>query len=493
MSSHRKNISEADHQLVDDVISGQATQQQWQELSALIATNPDACQFYVTSVAIHAKLSRIYSLDTTTCCPDRLKTLTPSSSYASRTNRSWKPLTLLASLFGILLTVGFASLYLNSKSDHQIAHNTMERSASLLGEYEIVSSICNDQPTEKSSDEDQKYQFHSGDHLKFPCQTTRLTYESGVVMTLTGPAELIFENLSSCRLLSGKVVVHVPEGAQGFRVKTAKSEIIDYGTEFGVSVNEQGESKVAVFEGEVGVGSTGSWEQKQLYAGQGVIVDRDGNLERLVLIDQSTFSEEATPRSPIIADVQDNIRSPETYNYYRIISGSPLEDGRIYVDRVHEFNGVTEAGVPEFLQGGELLMTFNDDKVTGDFHLTLTLAQPADLYILYDKRLEIPVWLAENFTQLDDVIGVDEQTRTTGPERLGIGPGVSVDNIMSIWKRRISQPGTIVLGHNGNAFEKRNLMYSVIAQPIGGIAPHFIGKSVVPFDPILGSTLPTLD
>ena len=109
--------------------------------------------------------------------------------------------------------------------------------------------------------------------------------------------------------------------------------------------------------------------------------------------------------------------------------------------------------------------------------MKVTLAQPADLYLLYDTRLETPVWLAENFMQLEDRIGVDEQTRTTGPERLGVGAGVSVDNVMSVWKRRLPQAGSVTLGHNGMAFEKRNLMYSVIAVPIQEVTSSSAGET----------------
>ena len=468
MSSSGQHLDESLRQLVDEVIRGDATVEQYHELSVRIVSDPEACQFYVTSAAIHAKLGRVYSLETTRGL--ETKTTLPRSREKEKSHRWTKMMS--GSILAIMLSVGLISLF------SILPIPTTSAGINRIGFYEVVSSHCPSPDSQAIPDGTKQIAVYAGDRLSFACQTTRFTCANGVLMTLTGPAELQLESLESCRLFEGKIVVHVPKGAEGFRVKTAKSEVIDYGTDFGISVNEQGESKVAVFNGEVGVGSLSTGDQTQLLTGQGVTVNREGHLDRLVMIDASTFSEENSQRvSPLITNVEDNIRPSEVLNYYRIVSGAMLEDQQIYVDRVHEFNGIDQRGVPEYLRGGELLMTFNDDKVTGDFTMKVTLAQPADLYLLYDTRLETPVWLAENFMQLDDRIGVDEQTRTTGPERLGIGAGVSVDNVMSVWKRRIPQAGSVTLGHNGMALEKRNLMYSVIAVPVKGVSSSSAGEA----------------
>jgi hypothetical protein len=466
LSSSGQHLDESLRQLVDEVIQGHATVEQYHELSCRIVSDQEACQFYVTSAAIHARLGRIYSLETTRC-PD---TETTFPKPREEKSHHWTKM-MSGSILAIMLSVGLISLF------SILPGPAVPAGVKRIGFYEVVSSHCPSSDSQVTPDRTKQIAVYAGDRLRFACQTTRFTCANGVVMTLTGPAELQLESLESCRLFEGKIVVHVPKGAEGFRVKTARSEVIDYGTDFGISVNDQGESKVAVFNGEVGVGSLSTGDQTQLLTGQGVTVNREGHLDRLVMIDSSTFSEENSQRvSPLITNVEDNIRRSEVLNYYRIVSGAMLEDQQIYVDRVHEFNGIDQRGVPEYLRGGELLMTFNDDKVTGDFTMKVTLAQPADLYLLYDTRLETPVWLAENFMQLDDRIGVDEQTRTTGPERLGVGAGVSVDNVMSVWKRRIPQAGSVTLGHNGMAFEKRNLMYSVIAVPIEGVTSSSAGE-----------------
>ena len=87
----------------------------------------------------------------------------------------------------------------------------------------------------------------------------------------------------------------------------------------------------------------------------------------------------------IITPVSDNVRSLETAKYYRIIPHGFREDCRAYVDRMHEWNGVDERGLPPFLLGGDYVMTFNDDKIVTEIEIAVKISQPANLYVL-DRR-----------------------------------------------------------------------------------------------------------
>jgi hypothetical protein len=88
-----------------------------------------------------------------------------------------------------------------------------------------------------------------------------LAFLNGVVLTLEGPADL--ELISPDRVFChrGRLRARVPEGAEGFVVKSPASVVVDLGTEFGLNVEDDGKSRVMVFEGEAmaalfdGVGS----------------------------------------------------------------------------------------------------------------------------------------------------------------------------------------------------------------------------------------------
>jgi hypothetical protein len=71
----------------------------------------------------------------------------------------------------------------------------------------------------------------------------RLILEAPLTMDLTDPQRVL--------LRSGSLVATVPPKATGFTVITPSSEVVDMGTEFGVSVDKQGGSEVCVLKGEV--------------------------------------------------------------------------------------------------------------------------------------------------------------------------------------------------------------------------------------------------
>jgi hypothetical protein len=56
---------------------------------------------------------------------------------------------------------------------------------------------------------------------------------------------------SSAQLLHGTLTARVPAHAKGFTVLTPHNKVVDLGTEFGLSVDESGETTVRVFTGEV--------------------------------------------------------------------------------------------------------------------------------------------------------------------------------------------------------------------------------------------------
>jgi hypothetical protein len=77
-----------------------------------------------------------------------------------------------------------------------------------------------------------------------------IVFDGGVQLVLEGPAELRLETVAAATLLRGKVVFRGDEAAPPFDLRTPTSTLVDYGTEYAVSVGADGE-EVHVFEGEV--------------------------------------------------------------------------------------------------------------------------------------------------------------------------------------------------------------------------------------------------
>ncbi len=85
--------------------------------------------------------------------------------------------------------------------------------------------------------------------LKLASGTLEFEFECGASLRLRGPAEFAVISKSRGKLLFGELSAQVPENAHGFTIDTPSVEVVDLGTEFGVSVDRAGIADVHVFRG----------------------------------------------------------------------------------------------------------------------------------------------------------------------------------------------------------------------------------------------------
>ena len=289
------------------------------------------------------------------------------------------------------------------------------------------------------------------------------------------------------RVMRGLVKVEVAEGAEGFAVETTFAEVIDLGTVFSVAVSE-GNADVVVFDGAVDLNVAAPLEsgqpegvRKRFRAGEAVQVADDGTLSRISNVQQSTLGsdDDDLAAQSTIGLVKDNNVRDDFWSFYEIVRGGMEEDTVAFVDRRHQWNGRRQTGMPDYLVGGDYVKTFNDDKVTDELRISVSLNRPACLYVLLDQRVAPPDWLLESFEDTGDVIGVDESPYSPGdpekviPGRLAWGPGRSIDRVHSIWKRMVPEGGEVILGANGRpggngqaGLATEANMYGIVAVPI---------------------------
>jgi hypothetical protein len=306
-----------------------------------------------------------------------------------------------------------------------------------------------------------------GDVLIFENGLASLNFSCGVQVFLRGPAE--FEIVSPMRtiLRRGSLTARVEESAHGFRVDTPNSQVTDLGTEFGVSVDENGETDMVVFSGKV------AWEYlttppqdilretppipvssnaRLLTEGEAMRVTTGGELKRLSTVRNSDFplSDQVLPTStwdPVIESVSDNLREGDTAMCYRVVHQGFAEDARAFVDRPYEWNGLNaEHGLPNFLRNADYVMPFCDDKLNRQLEMRTTLNRPARVFVLIDNRVELPQWLLDDFQDTQYDVGVDESERAASWQSLGKGAGLSVDKTFSVWFRDVTEAATIVTG-----------------------------------------------
>ncbi len=83
--------------------------------------------------------------------------------------------------------------------------------------------------------------------------TIELEFGDGARVSIQGPAKFELRNRGHIHLESGNLVARIPEEALGFVVTTPEAEVVDLGTEFGLSVSEGGRTDIHVIDGLVEV------------------------------------------------------------------------------------------------------------------------------------------------------------------------------------------------------------------------------------------------
>lgn len=263
--------------------------------------------------------------------------------------------------------------------------------------------------------------LHRGDTVQLTAGSLRILFEHGTSLTLQAPAELEIQDPMLARIHRGSIRVLVAKGAEGFSIATPMAKVVDLGTEFGVRVDDNGGTDVAVFQGAVDVEGrpieNGMPQLAQrLTAGEAVRVDERGTTSRLVTVESGLFPKggsgslepSANLRPPVIQEVRDNVTRDGNYFFYEIVHAGMREDALAFVDRPeHQWNGIDRSGMPAYLLGGDYVRTFNDDKLSDELAITLQIDCPATIYLLLDDRARAPEWLINEFEHTTEKIGLD--------------------------------------------------------------------------------------
>ncbi|MBI4602768.1 MAG: FecR domain-containing protein [Planctomycetes bacterium] len=119
-----------------------------------------------------------------------------------------------------------------------------------------------------------------GRTLRIERGLAELGFRSGARLVLEGPASLELVSSSCARLIVGKATARVPGSAKGFTLLSPQGRVVDLGTEFGMAVEEDGDTRVLVFEGQVEAfpGFPGGAPASSVTLGQNdsVVLSREG-------------------------------------------------------------------------------------------------------------------------------------------------------------------------------------------------------------------------
>ena len=148
----------------------------------------------------------------------------------------------------------------------------------------------------------------------------QIEFFCGATVVLQGPAELELESSTTARLFGGQLRAQVPPVARGFLIHVDDMEVVDLGTEFGISATPDG-TGVQVFDGEVELLQPS--EQKRLVtAGHAVHRGPGGELGESTLTPDQFVDLEAL-------DSHANSQTENRYQRWRSYSQKLRKDPRL--------------------------------------------------------------------------------------------------------------------------------------------------------------------
>ena len=228
--------------LIDLCVAGDISPDQHERLQAELKSNPQARAAFREQLDVEAALR-------TWAAEDSGAGFQPAKKENSRT-ASWKltPRTTLV----IAASVAFISLgwwlWTSRSQPQQIAKAPVDSAVNRVVYVGTIGSQHDCVWRSKSAAiaggrfSTQKLSLTSG--------VAELKFDSGTNVILEGPCDFEVLDVDAAQLLAGRVVVHVTELSDGFSLTTPEATIIDDGTEYAVSLDDDA-TELHVFDGAV--------------------------------------------------------------------------------------------------------------------------------------------------------------------------------------------------------------------------------------------------
>lgn len=237
------------------------SEEERRELNDLLCGDPEACECYLEMSEIHATLAHEHgAVDLSVNPGNVLRFSSPERSTTAKSNITfWKPLIAAAAVFALLVN-GYV-FWQNGRID-QAEDSGVSGVAVLSRAVDPVWKNDGQPAQEGSTLPVGTFQLESG--------LAQLEFFSGATVIVEGPAELELISDWEIECRGGRLRAFVPEPARGFTITTPDYRAVDLGTEFALSVGDDGSSEVHVVDGEVRLDSDDGAELKLLTSGGGI-------------------------------------------------------------------------------------------------------------------------------------------------------------------------------------------------------------------------------
>jgi len=274
---------------------------------------------------------------------------------------------------------------------------------------------------------------------------------SGVLLDIAAPAHLRLHDSMHVTLLAGSVTADVGDEGKGFVIDTASARVVDLGTRFGVSLGQEGETDVAVFQGEVEVYGPGQRKKvATLHTGDAVRVHSSATVRRLVCINTRGDAFAAIARPPadaLVTSITDNVDDGGNYAFYTLQSGQMHAGARPYSTlgrpRWHPLPG---EAFPRELIGADIVGTFSPDRNDPDLELTLGVSRPCTVYLMLDERAEVPEWVRRDFVEAGFQLRSGPWSDNPVVQGMTADENGEIHLNYQVWKRTVPSAGAVKLG-----------------------------------------------
>ena len=231
---------------IDALRSGDLEPQDVSEMEEILQSDPELRRRYRARMRMESNLLSVYQSEQSVISPPAV------TKVASHPSKRWW---YLAAGAGIAATVMF-SVLMFSKNTQSTPSPTVARI-----ETQSQTSWAGTLPLTGNAE------LGPGE-IDLRTGVAEIRFASGVLVSLEAPARLKLIDPMRCRLLTGSVVVDVPDGAEGFTIDTPEGHVVDHGTSFVLSVNDE-TSEFGVISGKISVHHSETGGEKTLITGEG--------------------------------------------------------------------------------------------------------------------------------------------------------------------------------------------------------------------------------
>jgi len=297
--------------LANRMCEGTIDEHETQELGSLLEADANGRDFYVDFLKVNSELSWLISAKqhSTMDLGPRLSVdaLTPPPSHSPFLDflGDWTsffnqhlPLTFTV-LFGMFGALILATWLLAGSSRHANVPVESEFVAQLTVSKDCQWSPTMPQPTEQM-------QLEAGRNLLLDKGIAQITYYSGAVVLVEGPASFTVDSPKSGLLVRGRLTVRAAtERSRQFAIVTPYARFVDLGTEFGVRIDDKGRSEVAVFSGKVNAEAklpNSKWDTPLVVSAGEAVVCEGGKFASFVTQRSSFPSLQPLPPPPPMPD-----------------------------------------------------------------------------------------------------------------------------------------------------------------------------------------------